>query len=106
MDGTLAKPAMSVRLRRAGVWCIPFVVLVILRKFLNVSDGMFAMPANGVPPTRFDDFMNLATAGSLWLGLAAFLARLVWDDSPGLAVILIGLVVFLFAPILLYVLFT
>ena len=67
-------------------------MLAILREVLDVPDELLAMPANGVPPTRLEGLINLAKACSLWFGVLAFLARLVWDDSPGLSAILIGII--------------
>jgi hypothetical protein len=79
---------MPVRLRRAGVWLIPFVALLVLREVLDVPDELLAMPDNGVPPTRVDGLLNVSTIASLWFGGLGFLARLVWDDSAGLAFVL------------------
>ena len=109
MSLAVAKPTMGVRLWRAGLYLIPFVVLAILREVLDVPDELLAMPANGVPPTRLDGLINVATACSFWFGVQAFLAQLVSHDSPGLSAILIGIMA-IQAPfagsILLYVLFT
>ncbi len=91
MSDVVAKPGLTTRLRRAGVWLLPFAVLAMVRELLDVPDELFAMPANGVPPTRMEGVINLATGISLWFGTLAFLGRLVWDDSPGLSVLLVGL---------------
>ena len=88
MSLAVAKPTMGVRLWRAVVWLIPFLLLAALREVLNVPDELLAMPANGVPPTRLDGLINVATAYSLWFGVQAFLAHLVFDDSPGLSAVL------------------
>ncbi|QDT57416.1 hypothetical protein Pan44_54850 [Caulifigura coniformis] len=94
MNERLAKPPMRVRLRRAGIWLIPMVVLAIVRKALDVPDEFLAMPANGIPPTRFDGVINVLFAASVLLGIEAFLARLVRDDSAGLSALLIGVIAF------------
>jgi hypothetical protein len=83
---------MSLRLRRAAVWLLPFALLATLRVALGVPDELFAMPANGIPLMPLEGLINFATGFSLWFGVLAFLARLVWDDSPGLAAILIGII--------------
>jgi len=104
-----AKPPMSVRLRRGGIWLIPMAVLAVVRKVLEVPDEFLAMPANGIPPTRFDGVINVLFAASVLLGLEAFLARLGWDNSPGLSAMLVGLITFQAAftgLMLAYVLFT
>jgi hypothetical protein len=94
MDNHSAKPGIRIRVRRAGVCLIPFAVLAIAREVLDIPDEMLAMPANGIPLTRVDALFNLATGFSLWFGVLGFLARLVWDDSPGLTAILMGLMIF------------
>jgi hypothetical protein len=109
MSLAVTKPTMGVRLGRAVVWLIPFAVLAVIREILGVPDEMLVMPANGIPPTRIDGLINLATACSLWFGVLGFLARLVRDDSHRLAAVLVGLMV-LAVPwtglMMLYILFT
>ncbi|HVJ68802.1 MAG TPA: hypothetical protein VM510_12505 [Caulifigura sp.] len=93
MTAAVVKPVMTVRLGRAAVWLVPFLILGVLRASLGVPNEFLAMPANGIPPTRLDGVINVLFAASAVLGLEGFLARLVWDDSAGLAVLMGGLMI-------------
>jgi hypothetical protein len=94
MSLAVAKPKMSVRLLRAAVWLAPAAALLLLRELLGVPDELLSMPASGIPPTRMDGLINIATAWSVWFGVQAFLASLVWDDNPELSALLVGIMLF------------